>query len=295
MTPTDLARVGRIQKCRVAAPLDVPVRTLRTLLESRGIEVIPEIGQPTSKSDDVRDAILGVDLLVGIAVAGIDSNWTLIQIGFAVALGRPALLILPPDADPIPAQVQGLVTLRTDYENAEAIGFALDQILSAPPRVDIPRTTSARVLGSKSPASHRMSPISVSEFESDVRALLLNSGVEALSAGEHPDHGADFAVWADSLETVSANPLLIELKMRVVDKRHASQALEQLTRYIKRSSSRYGMVLYGSGPLADDPIWSGCPFNIFVVRIDSLRAALAQKSFAEYVIQLRNLRVHGLR
>lgn len=300
---TTCSGTSALRTCFISAPAGAKLGVLRASLESRGLRVLVphDLAVGTDWASEIQKQLSQADLVIGVLTSERQSPWVLFELGQASALGRRILLITPPEADPIPFALHQLLVLRTDLDNQEAIGFALDQLLSAPERAKkspTPQSTPLAGLGTK--ADDLMAALERSLAASDWRSLeqvvadaLRSSGADVVVTSPTRGVGADFAVWSDVLEPFVGNPLLVEVKARVRGKAEASRALRQVTSYLGASGSRWALLLYGDGPDPEGEAWAGSPPNVLVLSLRSLLKALRTRAFPEVVRDLRNRRVHG--
>lgn len=272
---------------------------LRFALERRNISVVvPEDLAPGSNWRAEIDSIISqVDLVIGVLTRERRSDWVLFELGQAWSNGRQVLLIAPTGGKFIPTDLRGLLTLRASLSNQDAIEFALDQLLAAPPPVAEkpahPRPL--RGLGASADVYLRRLEQAVvaghgEELERLVEAALRESGVETISSREGGDRGVDLAVWSDALQPFVGNPLLIEVKSRLGSYESRSAAV-RFGHQLASSGSRWGLLLYG-GPHVSLPR-SVVPPNVLAMPLTELLERMRHSSFAEVVKDLRNRRVHG--
>jgi len=292
-----------LKTCFISAPAGAPLGVLRASLESRGLRVLVphDLAVGTDWASEIQKQLSQADLVIGVLTSERQSPWVLFELGQASALGRRIVLITSPNADPIPFALHQFIVLRIDLDNQEAIGFALDQLLSAPDRPKrspTPQSTPFVGLGTK--ADDLIAALDRSLASSDWQSLeqvvadaLRSSGADVVVTSPTRDVGADFAVWSDVLEPFVGNPLLVEVKARIRGKAEANRAVRQLTSYLDVSGSRWALLLYGDGPDPDGQAWSGSPPNVLVLSLRSLLEALRTRAFPEVVRDLRNRRVHG--
>ncbi len=185
----------------------------------------------TDWASEIQKQLSQADLVIGVLTSEWQSAWVLFELGQASALGRQIVLITPPKADPIPFALHQFLVLRINLDNQEAIGFALDQLLSAPDRPkrgSTPPSTPLVGLGTK--ADDLMASLERSLAASDWRSIeqvvadaLRSSGADVVVTSPTRDVGADFAVWSDVLEPFVGNPLLVEVKAIIRGKAEASR------------------------------------------------------------------------
>jgi hypothetical protein len=179
------------------------------------------------------------------------------------------------------------------------MGFALDQLMSAPQPSRERRTVSkpASGLGGKADTliatlDRSLADANWPAVETVVAEALRDSGTDVVATAPGHDVGVDFAVWSDVLEPFVGNPLLIEVKARLKSKRAAAQAFKQLATYMNKSGSRWALLLYGEGPTDESELRPSLP-NVLVLSLRALLEGLRTQSFPELVRDLRNRRVHG--
>lgn len=297
--------IRNIKTCFVSAPRGIPLETLRESLLAHDIRpLIPqELSAGTDWASELQRQLVQADLVVGILPTGRQSAWVLFELGQAWALGRRILVIAPPGSEPVPPTLQRLLVLRTAPDNRQAIDFALDQLLSAPPE---PLAKEARKLfessGLGAQADSLITRLDRSlhsgggqEFEKTVSDAIRNSGTDVVVESPEHDRGADLAVWSDVLEPFVGNPLLVELKLKIQNKTTAGSVFRQLKSYLGASDTRWALLVYGEGPPPDDRFWRACPPNILLMPARSLLEALRTRTFPEIVRDLRNRRVHSVR
>jgi len=219
----------------------------------------------------------------------------------ATALGRQILVIAPPGVNQMPPSLQQTLVLRVKPNNLEAIGFALDQILSAPEKkaeIASAQTRSHVGLGAQvDELIDRFDRSLESQDWSDIHQIitiaLKSSGVDVVVSSPYHNKGADFAVWSDVLESFVGNPLIVEVKIRIRDKFGAMDAMGQTASYIRASSAQWGLLLYGDGPDEKSDWWHAAPPNVLTLSLRTFLTHLRTRTFPEIVRDLRNNRVHG--
>lgn len=291
--------------CFIAAPAGANLAVLRATLEERGLRVLVpsdlEVG--VDWASEIQKQLSLTDLVIGVISANQNSSWVLFELGQASALGRRIILIASPKAEPIPFALHQFLVLRTEIDNADAIGFALDQVLSAPAVAIRERASPSKALtglGEKADEFiERLDRDLVAKrwrsIEELVADALRASGTDLVVTSPSGDLGADIAVWSDVLEPFVGNPLLIEVKGAIKSKADLTRATVQLAKYVGASGSRWGILLYGAGPEFDDEVFAASPPNVLALSIQSLLERLRLHAFPEVVRDMRNRRVHGVR
>lgn len=284
----------------VSAPASVDISELRRMLESRGftpvtLEETVEHGRTaTEVLDDCIDRAEWV--LFVLPHHGAKSN-VFIELGYALAKRKRVLAIVPPDERP---PLEDIPYLRTALDNREAIGFRLDQMLSAPKVKGKPRKDSVK---KTKPLGHvaddllervRADRAHITEREAVaiLHTAIQESGVSALSSElTHADKGADLAVWSDDLEPLIENPVVIEVKRQLHGGQY-EQAVKQLSGYLDTSRAQVGLLIYVFGNI---PIDVGHDPRIYVFSLEDFLSELKTAGFADLLFRMRNRRVHGVR
>jgi hypothetical protein len=199
--------------------------------------------------------------------------------------------------------MQRVLVLRTEPDNREAIDFALDQLLSSPAdalKVVPPKSFESVGLGAEADnLIVRLDQALLSEspraLESAIADAIKKSGTDVVVESPEPDRGVDLAVWSDVLEPFVGNPFLIEIKLRIKDRKAADGMLKRLNSVLGASSTRWALLIYGDGPGPEEKFWRNCPPNILILPARALLTALRGRAFPEVVRDLRNRRVHSVR
>jgi len=265
-----------IKTCFVSAPRGVPLDILRESLLAHGIRpVVPqELAAGTDWASELQRELVQADLVVGILPTRRQSAWVLFELGQAWALKRRILVIAPPGSEPLPSTLQRLLVLRIAPDNRQAIDFALDQLLSAPPeppaKEPAKRSQESAVLGVQADLliaklDQLLHSGGGQDFERLVADAIRGSGTDVVVESPDRERGADLAVWSDVLEPFVGNPLLVEVKLKIQTKAKVGEAFKQLSSYLGASDIRWALLLYGDGPPPEDRFWRACPPNILLI------------------------------
>ena len=144
------------------------------------------------------------------------------EAGFALALGKPVLIIADPGTT-VPADLSAQVITRARPDDLDAINFALDHIEQrAPVGTRRPHPQTGRPLGRSRSKEllNRLSHSSTGEWPSInvlIEAIELSGGVAVVN--EDRSAGFDLGVWSDDLEAIGGNPMLVELKQTLRPRR----------------------------------------------------------------------------
>jgi hypothetical protein len=284
----------------IAAPADQNIDILKDELTKRNIQSYTayDMAPATiSLASNIEHAIKEADLMIAVISAQAPPN-VFFEIGIAHALKKPFLLLISPQYGHLPSDLVGTFYLRTDPENREAIGFALDQSLpKIEKRISRPqkRIQKGTLLGDNaeqflSLIQEKGSQLKGRELEQLVADVLRKAGVEAVSESPQHHEGADIAVWSDALQPLAGNPLLIEVKSYIKSKRKLEEALHQVERYRVKSGARLALLVVNAA-LDSMPVVPSIGGVLAVTLIDLIER-LRSKTFPDAIRELRNQSVH---
>jgi hypothetical protein len=299
------AMKSKIKTCYVLAPADTNLEPLRAALQERDIAVFnPEIvADNLLSAEGTPNYIEHVDLVVGILSNARRSDWTLFELGVALANKRKILLIVPPGVGLSPPLDQpAMLVVRSSPANIDAIGFGLDQLILAPTHKAEPAATSSSGRRGLSAAANAFEEAARKAIDNgDGRALeeiiadiLENAHLDIVAnENQQKDSGVDFAVWVDELADTVGTPLLIEVKLNLPDRLAMKKAAAKLSEITAASSARFGLLVYGTGPRFPQADLT-LPFNVLALSVMELIQELRHQSFSGVVNRLRNRRVHAV-
>ena len=294
----DQGMIGRPaeRRCFIAAPGDTRVAPLVAALAARGwspflLADVARLG--SSLAQAVQDAIRGADVVIGVlsdkSAAAANTSF---EIGFATALGKPVVLVVPPGLA-LPSDLADHLYVQADLANTDAVMFALDNLDRAAagrPAVGSV-SSSARPLGGYASAlleeAKRLETAPDADFlELVVRALESGNAVAVTTAGL--DRGFDIGVWSDDLDAIGANPLLLEQKRDIAP----STFRTSLNALHMTPSAKAALIV--SLHAADRSSIPGLNWPILAIVLEDLLERLRDETIAEVVRDLRNRRVHGV-
>jgi hypothetical protein len=298
-------RSNDLLSCFVSAPSGVILSKIRELLSVKGVKFIHPseiILSGQNIREKISEAISQSDLFLAVFDQAHESGNTFFELGIAAALKKQIIILSPPNFE-IPSDLTGFLYLRTDAENTEALGFAIDQLLEAPIR------KKKKILPKKRSKATKQSSIKVAELveksnllgpivtdyelERFVAEMLKESGVSIVIVGQPKGAGADLAIWSDDLGSILGNPILIETRKNIRTHDQAKQITNQLLGYLDKTNSRSALVLYLEGLSSREAQKTAEVFNVFFFQIGELLQQLQDKSLVEIVRTRRNIVAHG--
>ena len=299
-----------LRRAFISAPLSVDTGLLREALLHRGIKPyeLDEVGaEGRTIPDLLHDCVGRADLVIGV-LGGSESGGggmpnVLFELGYASALGKRLLVLVPPRFE-MPEFIEAIPYLRAEADNREAINFGLDRLLSLPlkpqrdrgggPRQTVPigpaaDSLIARFAEAAGDADEQVLTEIVLEAlrESSTSSATFSSGV-MIEGGR-----ADFAVWSDDFEPWLGNPVLVEVRSRVPGAEDLGRAAEQITGFLDRTGTVWGLLLYGHGPdrATTDLTLRGT--RLLAMAIEQFLDGLRTAGLGDMLVQMRNMRVHG--
>jgi hypothetical protein len=293
--------------CFIAASFRTNLRTVKRLLKQRGIKIlVPSERGPTSTSltESVTKAISEADLVIAILDPQQTNANVFFELGCASAFGKRILVLAPPALKIIPSDIVDVQLLRTDPDNSEAIGFALDQLAIVMPLTKhrrawprLPIRKSRPIPDSVDALARRLEELGDLPRERDVEDIVVSalraSGVSVVARSGTSDTRVDLAVWADEFDPLIGNPLLIEIK-RKLHRELIPALLDQLSTYLQQGNSQWALVLYLRGPTQIPKMPSTLSSRVLFLEVRELLDRLRKSGFGSIVRDLRNRRVHGV-
>ncbi len=297
-----------MQTCFVSAPAGVNLSKIKKILFDRDIDVIHPyefFSQGQSISETINRLISQADIFIAVFDNEFENGNTLFELGVAVARKKQIIILAPPSYL-LPSDLSGFLILKISQDNFDALGFAIDQLLTASSKKKKkPQSKSFRKLKEVSkPISNKIYDLKNRlntldprlagfELENFVAELLKECDISAIHQSSQPDMGADFAIWSDDLGAILGNPILIEIKRNIRSRSQAIQITNQLLSYIQKSNSKSAIVLYLEGLPPSKVQEHAKQFNILYFQLADFIEQLQHKTFADIVRIRRNIIAHG--
>jgi tetratricopeptide (TPR) repeat protein/transcriptional regulator with XRE-family HTH domain len=289
---------ARRQRWYISAPGGTDLRKLVSGLEERGVELYalsdtaPLGASPMNGS---RQAILAADrVLIVLGSAGESLN-SAFEAGMAAALGKPLIVIAPPNTT-LPDGLAGFLTVRGRPDEFDAVRFALDQAEGHVIEPSPSAPASGRALGDRADGLlDRVSRTITMGSGDDARRAVIDIVAEAIEASgavavptPMADLEFDLGVWSDDLASLGANPMLIALKP-AFGPGTLGKALDALG----ESTARAALIVLLEPTTPDPAALSVARFPVLAITLNDLLSGMRTESFAEVVRRLRNQGIHG--
>ncbi|WP_027948838.1 hypothetical protein [Haliea salexigens] len=302
-----------MKSCYISIPKKSWVIELADELRSRDIKAVfaTDVNEfEGSYASTVASVIKSCDITLCIADDERSLKSVLFEAGIAFGIGKKVLLATSYDAGNIPIDYSEFPIIRLDSSHYQEIASYVEEVLRYGKKptskkkynfipskpigaysqkyVESLREIEEKILGAcdKGKVSR--------EFEKLIAEAIRKSGVNIVSEFRSGKYRPDIAIWSDELTYIGANPLIVEVKSRIKSLSELERVVDKLNHYLLDSNSKYGLLIYLSGPERDQYFYD-LPSNIIAVSAFELLRSLEGNSFGEVIRDLRNQRVHGMR
>ena len=128
-----------------------------------------------------------------------------------------------------------------------------------------------------------------------VTEILKASGLSFKSDQRYPSAkniSPDLVVWIDELEPYFGNPILIEVKKRIISNEDANKTIQQVLNYLSVSHLKSVIVLASEISPSALKIIASEP-DLYFFELPQILDRLQHESFSRIIGKERNARVHG--
>lgn len=281
-------------RCFISAAYGAQLQVLQRVLDSYQVRwewpVISPISEPILGS--IVGAIKKADFIVCVLHGDTPSQNVLIEIGMAIGLGKP-LLVLSVGKTEIPFDLSGSTVFVTDLHNEKLLSFHLDLFL---------RSLSER---RKSKASPQPSLPTIRDatplqlFDSDLEqstavAIARVGGRVTIPSRTSGERTPDLLMWLPQFDKNLFNPAAVEVTGGTADVDLETLKL-RLASFVRSTGLQCGLIVVNSVALEREarklkPI----PY-VFVLTLNELKAKLQSSELASWVKHERNRLAHGVR
>jgi hypothetical protein len=282
------------KRCFISAPFGTDTTTLRTALEARAIVW----RDPTHFSiqdtwlDALDNEVSRADF-VCVVLQSEKSGNVLFELGVAFGKHKPVLAFVS-SASGLTNEMVGLMYVRSDVTDAAAVDSALDVFLHHASLRPQKRRSVGTLRAKRVPGGEgHVSPISGADAEEQTAFLLQRAGLIFFEAPRTADRGADFAIWADELDSSLGNPLLVQVKAGRISASQLRAAAEQLREYVEKTHGRFGLLIYWDRAGREFPRVSPTWPVIFQLSGTVLANLVTRGELAEELLRLKNTAIHG--
>jgi len=297
------------KSCFVSAKFGAELGLLPRVLDQVGIHWEWARSQSTNLErmpGDLRKIIRGVDFVLGVFFGGPGDANTMFEVGVALGIGKPVLLILATE-DRLPYSLEGFPHLRASLNDEKAIAFHLDLLMrtsrrgSRYPSSSQTRSTATFSRGDPSIGkSAAKEQLPASALEAEIANLIEQAGGQVLlhprPEGSAQSFRPDLLFWLPTRDAELLNPAVIELKSAPLTQSKLHETANQLFVFLQNTGVRTAL-LVGRGLGAQETIgFRGSPSQtVFFLDVETFRQLLRSGRLAEHLRQERNRAAHGLR
>ena len=121
----------KFNSCFISAPFGVNLGSLTRVLDRAEIHwewARSNLDLSDRLPGDVRKIIRRVDFVVGVILGDTTSDNTMFEVGLAVGMGKPVLLIVA-DRAKVPSDLAGIPTVQASLDDEKAIDLHLDLLI----------------------------------------------------------------------------------------------------------------------------------------------------------------------
>ncbi len=293
-----------VKTCLACAPGGTDLSELSAALLSHGYRLVGPASDILGRGwmAVLRESLSAVDLVVAVLPDTSPSVLnTVFELGVALALDRPVLVVAGPTFDELPLALGGVRVVRASATTREALDFALDTLRAMPSGAralePVARPTSG-AHGPRASTEEISRRINEATGEADIISLLgelfLAEGADVVSEARIGPRKADLAVWSDAMAPFIGNPLIVEVKFQQMGRGDAERALATLTNYVHASGSPWGLLVYRNGPATEHLVAeSRRAARVLLLSFEELLEGIRTKTLFELLRMVRNRKVHG--
>jgi hypothetical protein len=283
----------------LTAPARMDTSTIRSALEEHGIHpmTLDEAVRPGEDIAESLEACLQkADFVLAVLGKGQEGGNVLFELGYARALNKRILVLVPSDS-PIPFGALGVPYLRTTPENlSQATEFGITQLLLAPHHGERRKNRGPRTRPIGDAADQLLARLKSSAGNERMLSDIVLEAIRLSGASAESQIGtrqvqADIAVWLEDLAPWIGNPLLIELRSRIVTQRDIESVVHTMSHAVGSTPGGWGLVVYLEG---NPVLWKRGGFPLLFISAEDLLKQIKDRSFSDIVWGLRNLKVHGM-
>jgi hypothetical protein len=274
---------------------------VRDALIHAGLEIasMEDVSAGTSwdAGQRIDSAIAAADLVVAVLTTKASNANTFVELGIAHALGKPLLLVVPPGVK-LPQSLTSALVVRPEDDPDRAVTFALAQWLASSQRPGAVHgeggAAQGAPLGDKAAGYlERLTELEMSAAPEPALVALIADALRAAGATVAgpaiDDPTFDLGLWADELEPITGNPVVVEVKRAIRGVAQLDKALRQIAGYLDASSARAALLVHGREDLSLE-LRARAPAGVSVVSARSLIERLRDARLGEVLAELGGLR-----
>jgi len=295
--------------CFISAPFGANLGALTRVLDRAQIQwewATSNLDLSDQLPGDLRKIIRGVDFVVGVILADSASDNIMFEVGLAVGMGKPVLLIVS-DQRKVPSDLASIPSVQASLNDEKALELHLDLLIRSSrqgtryPASGQPGTRSTgplRDFGLRTSVRYDSEPENA--LEAELVTLIEQAGGRTLlhprTEGETRQFTPDMLFWLPAADTELLNPAVVELKGRLLTAQQLVAAEEQLLLFLQQTGVRTGLLIVRGLGQESRAEFRGSPLvNVFRLDFEKFRNLISEGGLASYLHQQRNRAAHGLR
>lgn len=299
-----------IRSCLISAPFGADLGELPHVLDRAEVQwewAKSDLAYTEQWPSDVRRLIRRADFVIGVILGTPGDANTMYEIGIAVGLYKPVLLILTGEHS-LPHNLSAFPHVRASLADGHALALHLDLLMQSVKKGLRRRTPSWQAPRSTKTPTDTIRPrkpltepkYTESSLEAEIANLITRAGGQVIL---HPHLEApsgkfipDILFWLPAGDAELLNPAVVEIKAGRLHKPYLDQTQQQLIEFMQEAGVRTGLIV-GRGLTPDAPRgFRGSPaLNIFFLDLDEFQNLLRSSQLGDRLREERNRAVHGLR
>lgn len=303
------SRNREFKSCFVSAPFGANLGALTRVLDRADIQwewARSNLDSSDRLSGDLRKIIRGLDFVIGVIIGGSDSDNIMFEVGLAVGMGKPVLLIVA-DQRRVPSDLASIPSVQASLDDEKALALHLDLLIRSsrqghryPISGKSGTNLAAQLNNFELGARVRYDTKPNSALEGELVAIVEQAGGRALLhprlEGETRQFIPDMLFWLPAADAELLNPAIVELKGQLPAPKQLLAAEEQLLLFLKQTGVRTGLlIVQGLGQESRAQFRGNPSLNVFRLDFEQFRRLITRGQLASYLHQERNRAAHGLR
>lgn len=286
-----------VRKCFISAGYGAQLKELQGVLDHLNVVWEWARSAPSEPSilNSVVSAIRGADFIIGVLQEGQLMGNVLVELGIAVGLGKPMLLLKTGDAE-LPSELNQSAVFDTDLMDRKLLEFHIDLFLRSMDGRSKPKRSTKTLPTNKRPSKNTPAPdLFGSALEQSVAAAITTHGGRVtIPSKSGQERTPDLLMWMPQLDSELFNPAAIEA---VSSKSSANLEKLQLqfASFLQSSGLRCGLIVVNS--IAREKELRKLPPIpwIFWLTLHEFKARLASGDLGRWAKNERNRLAHGVR
>jgi hypothetical protein len=297
------------KSCFISAPFGATLGSLTRVLDRAEIRwewARSNLDLSDRLPGDLRKIIRGVDFVVGVILGGSASDNIMFEVGLAVGMGKPVLLVVA-DQRKVPSDLAGIPSVQASLDDEGALALHLDLLIRRSrqgPRYPVSGQSGTRSIsqlhdfGLHTSLKYDSKPESA--LEGELVTLIEQAGGRTL-LHPRPESGArqitpDLLFFLPTADVELLNPAVVELKGQPQTPQQLLAAEEQLLRFLQQTGVRTGLLIVRGLGQEPPTEFRGSPLlNVFRLDFEKFRSLITRGELATYLHLERNRAAHGLR